>query len=253
MSYTGYVIIRKGETVVLDLNGYTISAAHPANNKKFSLIINLGSLTIDDSSESQSGAIVVTSVEATSVSDSNVINNRGGTLILNGGTIEHQAPYSSYPTAIRHWANTTGDAFLTINGGTVKSGYMGVWLYTESPTAETNTAGTVHFTMTGGSVIASNADGETTYGIWLQDVHNRADSAATVSITGDAVVTGKYAYYSDYSSKVNDTMLSATISGGTFNGRIRAKASDIAITNGTFKEYGEEKISQFYKNLNNNH
>jgi len=228
MSTNTYIVVEKGQTVVLDLNGHTIAVADPMSSGSFAIIVNLGTLTINDSSAEQTGAITVTSTTSTSGNPS-VLENRGGTLTINGGTIEHKA--TDYAFAIYHWANTTGDAYLNINGGTVKSGYVGIYIRAESPTAETNPNGMVYVNMTGGTVTA------TKHGAYLADMHYAyGDSAAAVTISGNAILEGgDYAYYSyPHKTTVETPNLNTVIEGGTFNGKVRAKDGDITITDGTF-------------------
>jgi len=223
-SSKGYILVTADKTIVLDLNGHTISTAVSGT-----IIVNRGTLTINDSSDAETGLIETTAAIY-------LIENRGGNLTINGGTLR-QANNSAC-IAINHWANTTGDAYLTINGGTITSTNWGVYIYAESAKGDVNDSGTVYFTMTGGSVIAYNATGDLkTYGVYLFSAHpTYEDNGANIEISGNSVIEGgTYAYYSHESTDfIDNPNFNTTISGGTFNGTVRAKNGDITITGGTF-------------------
>ena len=228
-SYNCYVYIDEGETVVLDLNGYKIAVVDPLSDKNFAIINNHGTLTICDNSASQTGAIIVTSASKTSDDfNSAVLVNRGGTMTVNSGTIEHQdLAYSTTNTfAIENMNNSYGDTTLIINGGNIiASQATAIRIYTTSPSAQAG-SGAAYFTMTGGSVKGYET------GIWLLPTNNSSDVEATVIIEGGTITADIDAFYSNIHAKTE--LLNTTISGGTFTGTVSAKDGEIAITGGTF-------------------
>ena len=79
--------ISADQNIVLDLAGYTISAELDTNGSNYAkahVILNNGTLTITDSSEGHTGAIVNTKTDSNACTRT-VKNN--GTLTINGGTI----------------------------------------------------------------------------------------------------------------------------------------------------------------------
>jgi len=135
------VVIPKGETVVLDLNGYTISQQY-TQTAAYSMINNKGTLTIKDSVGN--GKI---SFEDTGVGGEYVSNTIGnsGTLIINGGTIENISSITVAKNGYPHAIDTSGK--LVVNGGTVFSkNYTAirVWCTTDDDTSvEINEGATI--------------------------------------------------------------------------------------------------------------
>ncbi len=224
-----YIYVAEGKNITLDLNDCEIAVADPgvSSNGEFAVVYVKGSLTIQDSGAEQTGAIVVTDVTALHSSNSSAIENRGGTLTVNGGTIEHKGFNGSAlgTFAIHNNTNTFGDASLTINGGNViASEGSAIRLTTTSPVEAGS--GATYFLMTGGSVVGKET------GIWLMPANNRSDVEAIVSISGGTVTAEVDAFYTNFCTV--DTKLSTTISGGTFNGTVQGKDGEIAIAGGTF-------------------
>ena len=129
------VVIPKGKTVTIDLNGKTLSLNRGQNN---TIIVNEGTLTIKDSSsegtgliEAKSGGLnpVTNMPDATLIIDGGtlraintggrtVLDNRGNATINAGAKLEKVGyPAPNCTNAIANYAND--DAVLTINGGTV--------------------------------------------------------------------------------------------------------------------------------------
>ena len=137
----GNVVIAKGETVVLDLNGHTISQSC-AVTTGYSMIDNKGTLTIKDSVGT--GKI---SFEDTGVGGNYVSNTIGnsGTLIVNGGFIENISCEAVAKNGYPHAIDTNGK--LVINGGTVygeKYSAIRVWCTTDDDTTvEINESATI--------------------------------------------------------------------------------------------------------------
>ncbi len=112
---TENVIIAENKNMILDLNGHTLSGGTTAGK---AALTNYGKLTINDSSEAQTGTIkredentggyyVIDNKGTMTINGGNVINNssrKGSSLIRNGGAEDDNA----YPTL-----NITGGTFTS--------------------------------------------------------------------------------------------------------------------------------------------
>ena len=134
------LIIHANKTVVLDLNGYTLSQTAKQTGAH-SMIVNNGNLTIVDNkgngkisySDTGNGGEYVSNTIVNNgrlVIESGVIENNSsatvastgyphpldnnGELIINGGTLTNNANYAS----MRIWCTTDDNTSVTINGGT---------------------------------------------------------------------------------------------------------------------------------------
>ena len=224
-----YIYVAEDKNFTLDLNDCKIAVADPgvSSNGDFAVVYVKGALTIQDSGATQSGAITVTTVTTLHTSNSSVIENRGGSLTIKSGTIEHKGFNGSAlgTFAIHNNTNSFGDSSLSISGGNViASEGSAIRLTTTSPVEAGS--GSTYFLMTGGSVVGQET------GIWLMPANNRSDVEAIVSISGGTVTAEVDAFYTNFCTV--DTNLSTTISGGTFNGTVQGKDGEIAITGGSF-------------------
>ena len=102
--------VASGTTVVLDLNGYSITSTYNASNY-FLITVNGGSLTLEDSSEAGTGKI---EIKDASSSYPLQLKGNGSNFTMNGGTITAIEDALDIYTSAQ---NTT----VTINGGTLKS------------------------------------------------------------------------------------------------------------------------------------
>ena len=120
---TENVIIKAVKNMILDLNGHTLSGGTTAGK---AALTNYGKLTINDSSEAQTGTIkredentggyyVIDNKGTMTINGGNVINNsstKGSSLIRNGGAEDDNA----YPTL-----NITGGTFTQLNFIAIKN------------------------------------------------------------------------------------------------------------------------------------
>ena len=121
------LLIPAGKSLVLDLNGCTISQT-VEQTAGYSMILNKGTLTIDDSKGN--GKISYTDSKVYAADNgyvSNTITNNG-TLIIKGGIIENNSADNvaqyGYPYAIDSMAGSDGNDVVTnIEGGTIQSNY----------------------------------------------------------------------------------------------------------------------------------
>ena len=225
INVTGYALtVPASKNVVLDLNGKTVIGACSESGTS-ALIRNLGTLTINDSSDDQTGKLIG-GADPTWTWDgsddysgsyaSNLIRNEG-TLVVNGGTL-YNASSGSAAYAIDNYGSGT----VTINGGTVdakKASAIRMFY---------NNGGSV--TVTDGTIGHYTSDSDCTYmGIQVMSGNN-----ADVSISG-GTIAGMYAFYGTGTGNS-----SVSISGGTFDGYVgfgSAMSDDIAITGGEFWDW----------------
>ena len=123
-------------TLVFDLNGHTVQAA-PPNNRAF-YINEGGNLTIEDSSEAQTGLL-----ESLSSSNGETIYFKGGnsSLTVNRGTIK------SPGKVIRSAGTVTSGYSITINGGKIWStGDTAISLNANAPVTFRMNGGTIELT-----------------------------------------------------------------------------------------------------------
>ena len=120
------LVIENGKSVVLDLNGYTLSAIDENTSGNFYLIDNRGNLTIKDSKGEGKIALSATTNRNWNASSVVVANNPGGNLVVESGIIEHLGG-TDMAYGVDNLTNGKGTSAITsINGGTIKSTYRAV-------------------------------------------------------------------------------------------------------------------------------
>ena len=207
------MIIPAGKTVELDLNGYTIS--HEAEcAESYVMINNKGSLTINDSvgtgkisfNDTGAGDPTPDTVKWASYT----IRNEG-TLVVNGGTIEHVGQQTNNGNnAIFSYSGST-----TINGGTILAPYTrSVRLWNGS------------LTINGGEF-----DGQ----VWVQPA-----SDCALTITGGSFKPATNGNDGSSVFVTNSTKtVTLSVTGGTFQTKIGCSNAEQlagAITGGVFTE-----------------
>ena len=217
------VTIPAGKTVVLDLNGKTITGVFdsPATAQA---IKNLGSLTITDSSAGQAGTITieVSDENAGSPMDknwaSNVIRNDGN-LIVEAGNIVNVGNGSGC-----YAIDSYGSGNLTVNGGNVNA---------------VRASAIRMFYVNGGSLTVNDGiigSGSSYMGV---QVMGTGTNGVSVDISG-GTFSGSYALYVG-GGNASWSPCQFNISGGTFeNGAGFAgavSADNINVTGGEFHEY----------------
>ncbi len=126
-SYCG-IVIPDDKTIVLDLNGHTVSYVDAYGDIDNVMILNLGNLTINDT-EGGNGKLTYKPVAGTSTYlkfYSTIFNC--GTLTVNAGTIENTAEAETDVTnAVDNHSRLSheygNDCILTVNGGTLSGAY----------------------------------------------------------------------------------------------------------------------------------
>ena len=111
--------ISNGKTVTIDLNGHIISQSKECTGS-YSMITNMGTLTIKDTSSEGDGKITFKDLSNGGGSDwgSYVITNRG-TLVVENGTLEHLGTADNNFDTNLPIQNYAGK--VTINGGKISS------------------------------------------------------------------------------------------------------------------------------------
>ena len=208
ITLTEQLVVPKGATVTLDLNGKTISQSKECT-ASYEMISNKGNLTITGD-----GKISFTDTsagDATHGWGSYTIRNEG-TLVVENGTIEHngtQAFATHMICAIFQYSGST-----TINGGTISTpSYRSVRLWKGE------------MTINGGTF-----DGQ----VWVQAVDNSANLAVN---GGTFEPNGKDASSVFVSNADYDVEF--VVTDGTFNGKIGVSDADKlagAVSGGTFTQ-----------------
>ncbi len=212
------VTVAKGQTITLDLNGKTITG-EPTVAAGYAVITNKGNLTITGN-----GTILCDHQLAGSTGYAvNTITN-GGTLVIDGATIENKTTASNQIGYAIDNNSGSADAIVTVKGGkVVASGsnyYDGIRLFCNSMTNENSV------TVEGGEVSS----------IWLQNPSDGADAKDTKDVKGSVSITGGTvdALYLEPS-----TSFAASISGG-YIGKVSYFATSAGrdltgfVTGGTF-------------------
>ena len=177
------ITIPNGKTVVLDLNGKTITGTDNTT-KNFSIIDNRGNLTITDSSDPSTGKITLT---ATTNSGWNrysavIANNPGGKLTIEAGTLEHLGG-TDMAYGIDNLTNGKGTyAETVINGGYIKSTYRGIRQFLNGTEAQNI------LTVNGGTIEGANKS------IWMQDPSVNANTG-TLAVRKEANLIGDVYLY----------------------------------------------------------
>ncbi|MBE6674071.1 MAG: hypothetical protein E7596_03070 [Ruminococcaceae bacterium] len=193
---TTLLTVASGKSIIIDLNGHTVSASVEAD-KASALITNNGTLTINDSSAEGTGKLTYYSSKvSTGYSTSTIINH--GVLTVNGGTIENTSPRGGAPYAIDSY-NT-----LTVNGGTITA--VSIAIRQPNFGNQENS-----LTVTGGTITGGYA------GI---QIHGFTSSKKTTTIISGGEITGTYAFYSSFYTAKDSAVTDIDITNGTFNGYV---------------------------------
>lgn len=269
------LVVAQGKTVVLDLNGKTVSDVSTSASTSYLLSVKNGAdVTIRNGTLSFAATTPDTSWggeglpdypgyanntirnEGTLTIDNAVLENKtkkggasyvidnyaGAKLTVNEGSVLNQ---TGGDIAIRMFNGGSGTIDVTINGGTV-SGYRAVWIQLASSNAAV--APIMNLTINGGTLTSidqtyNQAVYSYSYG---NDMKNVLINVNGGTFNGDIALTGG-------SNKTNIETLN--ISGGTFNGAWGfysygddAKAVEaITLTGGTFLEDPSDYVASGYQ------
>ena len=237
------LLIPKGKSVVLDLNGHTISQSK-AQTGAYAMIDNKGTLTIEDSSANKSGKIAYGDTGNGGNYVSNTISN-SGVLTIKGGTIENNSSATVASNGYPHPIDNSG--VLTINDGTFNNANyssMRIWCTTDDDTIVTINGGTF-------------------YGSIDFQTPNASANKGTLTINGGTFNADTYTNCTvrllGFGADVDE--MNGYIKGGVFNGAIALKnwsgsnfnSKVFNITGGTFTVDPSEFVDDDYNvNKENN-
>ena len=179
--------INNTKNVTLDLNGKTITGTDNTE-KNFGLLNNTGVLTINDSVGG--GAIFLTATVNSGWNRYSAVisNNPGGTLVVNGGIIEHLGGTDMAYAIDSLTNNNLGDVSVTINGGIIKSTYRAIRQFLNSNSMKNE------LIINGGVVEGANK------GVFFHDPSTKANNG-TLVIGDNATVNSVYLYVTEGSTE----------------------------------------------------
>ena len=229
LELTETVVVPADKTVVLDLNGKTVTM-NDASGANAVLLKNNGNLTIMDGTEAKAGKLSfkTTTPSAANAYASNTISNYG-TLTIESGNVENLSVGGGACYALDNYAGSTA----TINGGKLTAEKTAVrifnWTNGEEAKATIN--------MNGGEIYSKNG-----YGI---NVNSGNAPFVALNIAGGTITTD----YADYKlavyvvNKGTAENFTANVTGGTFNGIFALngvtaqtmKQDAVAVSGGTFE------------------
>ena len=174
--------ITNERTKHLDLNGHTITGTDNNTSGNFYLFDNRKTLVVKDSVGGGEITLEATNDREWSASSVVIANNPGGTLTVNGGTIEHLGG-TSMAYGIDNLTNGTGTyAKTVINGGTVKSTYRAIRQFLNGTEADNI------LEINGGTIEGDNKS------VWMQDPSTNANSG-TLAVSEEATLNGDVYLY----------------------------------------------------------
>jgi len=205
LNMTESLVIPAGKNVAIDLAGYKIGQKKADIGGTYSLILNKGTLTIEDSV----GVGKISFEDATPYTAdinwaSSTIRNEG-TLTVNGGTIENISSDVVMDFGYPHAIDVFPGSVTKVNGGIVKSlNYDSIRMFCNSTTVPTEV------NINGGTIVNR---------VSFQNPGSNTAGYGVLKITGgNFVTTGKVNanvrllnFSSDYSN------MKATVTGGTFD------------------------------------
>lgn len=198
------------KSIILDLNGYTITGKDENTTGNFNLFENYkGEFTIIDSK----GTGVITlkaSTDRNWNAMSTIIENRAGIVNIKGGTIKHLGG-SDMAYAIDVNANSFGDATLNVSGGMLYSTYTAIRLFM-------STSGTTYLNITDG-----NIDGATS-AIWAQAPESKTGQTGKITISDGNIGTINTA-------RSEKSAVSTEVTGGELT-NIKSEAGELKISGG---------------------
>ena len=167
------IVVAAGESVVIDLNGKTITGTDTATGS-FALITNRGELTITGNGKI---TLEATNNRGWNAYSSVISNTVGGKLTVESGVIEHLGG-TDMAYGIDNLTNGKGTyAETIINGGTVKSTYRAIRQFLNGVEAQNI------LTVNGGTIEGANKS------IWMQDPSKNANTGK-LTVSENATLNG---------------------------------------------------------------
>ena len=201
--------IPDGKSVILDMNGKTITATdNKASNVNYEIFYNYGNLTVTGK-----GAIDLTSTsnDTAWAKASSIFHNRGGVLIIENGTFTHKGG-TAMAYVVDNSGNSYGDATTIVNDGTLKSSYIAIRNRMDTYAANGGGNGIPTLDINGGYY-------EGKYAIWGQVASKGVKGNIDISKGIFIAAEGKDAVLVDGD---NTGEIVTAISGGTFSSDVSA-------------------------------
>lgn len=227
------VSVAAGASVVLNLNGYSITGTDNATGSFGLININPGAeLTVNGE-----GKITLTSTNNRGwKAYSSVISNQRGKLTVNGGIIEHLGG-TDMAYGIDNLTNGKGTyAETVINGGTVKSTYRAIRQFLNGVEAQNI------LTINGGAIEGANKS------VWMQDPSKNANTG-TLTVGANAQLIGDvYLFVTAGSTEwpVEVSIAAGAVQGEIITGNVPA-GYELANIDGNYGVYaGSAKIGNTY-------
>ena len=228
---TGPVVVNSDDSIILDLNGYTVSYDSAVQGE--AMITNKGTLTINDSSADKTGEIYydITDVTAdSSYGKGNYTIDNAGTLTVNGGKINiaKLSRHAKYPINNN---STTGDAVLVINGGHLYNYNTSAIRQFCNSTTYQNSVTINGGLIEGYSAIWMQNPGATTVNGTLTITDGEIKTTANAYVEGTATVaevSSKIYFTTEGGAWSNDSAV--TITGGIFNENVDFAGEDPAVS-----------------------
>jgi hypothetical protein len=172
--------VAAGKTVVLDLNGHTVTGTDKITASYALIQLNPGAdFTLTDTVGGGALTLVAENNRGWNAFSS-VISNQRGKLTVNGGRIEHLCG-TDMAYGIDNLTNGKGTyAETVINGGTVKSTYRAIRQFLNGTEAQNI------LTVNGGTIEGANKS------IWAQDASTYANSGTTTVGSNAALIGDVY-------------------------------------------------------------
>ena len=235
MTEGAFMTVNAGAEMVLDLNGKTVNGTD-TTTKNFGLIQNNGNLTVNDTVGGGKITLTATTNSGWNRYSAVISNNPGGTLVVNGGTIEHLGG-TDMAYGIDSLTNgNIGNVSVTVNGGHVKSTYRGIRQFLNSTTAENV------LTINGGTVEGTNKS------VFFHDPSTKANNGTIEIAEGASLVGDVYLFVTAGSTEwpVDISIAASAVEGEVITGNV-PNGYDVANVGGTYGiKTGAAKINGVY-------
>ena len=216
----GLFNISQDDKITIDLGTKAINVTD-ASSGNFIVFYNYGELTIKNGTVN-----VISTINREWNAQSTVLLNRGGTMVIESGTYAHKGG-TAMAFALDNSGNSFGDAYVTINGGTLTSTYTAIRMRLANTKLNGEPGnGLVYLTVNGGTISGANR------GVWGHITDAYVGDLGALDVSGGTIHGGNLAINmdSDTYSNVDITISDNAIIDGNING----DTEDYNIIGGTF-------------------
>ena len=212
--------IYDNDKIVIDLNGKAINVTESASGS-FSIFYSYGDLTL------KNGTVNLTAtIERNWNASSAVVTNRGGVLTIESGSYNHLGG-TAMAFSLDLSGNSYGDAYTTINGGSLTSPYRAIRMRMADTTLNGNPGnGTVSLAVNGGYIYGTNC------GIWGQITNPYAGELGGLGVTGGTIGGGTDAI--NIASDGHDNISVGITGEAVIEGPLNGESNDFSISGGSF-------------------